>query len=56
MYFYFEKETTSLIAMHTTTSELKKIRERIKKIRFEKGLTQDNMADMLHISQNAYHK
>jgi len=42
--------------MNTTTAELKNIRERIKTIRFKKGLTQDNMATMLHISQNAYHK
>lgn len=42
--------------MNTTGIELKEIRERIKRIRFEKGLTQDNMADMLSISQNAYHK
>ena len=42
--------------MNTTTSELKKIRDRIKNIRFKKGFTQENMADMLHISQNAYHK
>lgn len=56
MYFYFEKENTLLIAMNTTATELKNIRERIKTIRFEKGLTQENLADMLHISQNAYHK
>ena len=42
--------------MNTTSTELKNIRERIKSIRFKKGLTQDNMADMLNISQNAYHK
>lgn len=42
--------------MKTTYIELKKIRERLKKIRIEKGLTQDNMADMLYISQNSYHK
>lgn len=42
--------------MKTTPSHLKNIRERIKKIRFEKGLTQDNMTDMLAISQNSYHK
>ncbi len=56
MYFYLEKEATSLNAMNTTATELKNIRERIKTIRFEKGLTQENLADMLHISQNAYHK
>ena len=32
------------------------IRERIKIIRIEKGYSQDYMADMLNISQNAYHK
>ena len=42
--------------MNTTATELKNIRERIKSIRFKKGLTQDNMADMLNISQNSYHK
>lgn len=42
--------------MKTTQIEIKEIRERLKKIRFEKGLTQDNMADMLSISQNSYHK
>ena len=42
--------------MNTTEQLVKEIRERIKKIRFEKGYTQDNMADMLNISQNAYHK
>lgn len=42
--------------MNTTISELKCIRERIKGIRYEKGFTQDNMADMLNISQNSYHK
>ncbi len=42
--------------MNSTVIELEKIRERIKQIRFNKGLTQDNMADMLNISQNAYHK
>jgi len=42
--------------MNTTETELKNIRKRIKSIRFKKGLTQDNMADMLNISQNSYHK
>lgn len=42
--------------MNTTNTELKSIRERIKEIRYKKGFTQDNMADMLNISQNAYHK
>jgi len=32
------------------------IRERIKKIRVEKGYSQEYMADRLNISQNAYHK
>ncbi len=32
------------------------IRKRIKKIRVEKGYSQEYMADMLSISQNAYHK
>jgi DNA-binding XRE family transcriptional regulator len=54
--FIPEEETIHKNAMNTTTEELEKIRERIKKIRFEKGLTQDNMASMLNISQNAYHK
>ncbi|WKD85750.1 HTH-type transcriptional regulator PrtR [Polaribacter huanghezhanensis] len=40
----------------STTEELKNIRQRIKSIRFKKGLTQDNMASMLNVSQNAYHK
>ena len=42
--------------MNTTEQLVCEIRERIKNIRFEKGLTQDNMADMLNLSQNAYHK
>ena len=42
--------------MNTTQQLVNEIRERIKRIRFEKGYTQDNMADMLNISQNAYHK
>ena len=32
------------------------IRERIKKIRIEKGYSQEYMADRLNVSQNAYHK
>tara|TARA_B100000780_G_scaffold135383_1_gene94854 strand:+ start:707 stop:985 length:279 start_codon:yes stop_codon:yes gene_type:complete len=36
--------------------EIKEIRERIKTVRIEKGYSQDYMADMLNISQNAYHK
>jgi transcriptional regulator with XRE-family HTH domain len=35
---------------------VKEIRERIKTVRIEKGYSQDYMADMLNISQNAYHK
>tara|TARA_R110001606_G_C14967250_1_gene602682 strand:- start:76 stop:351 length:276 start_codon:yes stop_codon:yes gene_type:complete len=42
--------------MHNTIEELKCIKKRIKSIRFKKGLTQENMADMLQISQNSYHK
>ncbi|MFY0630199.1 MAG: helix-turn-helix transcriptional regulator [Flavobacteriaceae bacterium] len=43
--------------MNDTTQQLvNEIRERIKKIRLEKGYSQDYMADMLDISQNAYHK
>ena len=42
--------------MNTTNTELRNIRERIKEVRYKKGFTQDNMADMLNISQNAYHK
>jgi transcriptional regulator with XRE-family HTH domain len=43
--------------MDTRAQELIiEIRKRIKQIRFEKGYTQENMADMLNISQNAYYK
>ncbi|MFD2568424.1 helix-turn-helix domain-containing protein [Pseudotenacibaculum haliotis] len=42
--------------MSTTQQLVDEIRERIKKIRIEKGYSQDYMAEMLNISQNAYHK
>lgn len=42
--------------MNTTQQIVKEIRERIKRVRLEKGYSQDYMADMLNISQNAYHK
>ena len=42
--------------MSTTQQIVEEIRERIKRIRLEKGYSQDYMADMLNISQNAYHK
>lgn len=42
--------------MNTSEFQVNEIRKRIKEIRYEKGYTQDNMADMLCISQNAYHK
>ena len=42
--------------MPTSQQLVKDILERIKKIRVEKGYSQEYMADMLSISQNAYHK
>ena len=42
--------------MSTTQQSVDEIRERIKKIRTEKGYSQEYMADMLSISQNSYHK
>lgn len=42
--------------MPTSQQLVKDIRERIKRIRTEKGYSQEYMADMLSISQNAYHK
>ena len=42
--------------MHTTKQLVNDIRDRIKKIRIEKGYSQEYMAGMLNISQNAYHK
>jgi transcriptional regulator with XRE-family HTH domain len=42
--------------MHTTQQLVNDIRDRIKKIRIEKGYSQEYMAEMLDISQNAYHK
>ncbi len=42
--------------MNTTIAELESIRKRLKKIRFDKGFTQEFMADKLDISQNSYHK
>ena len=42
--------------MKTSKLLVEGIRERIKIIRIEKGYSQDYMAYMLNISQNAYHK
>ena len=42
--------------MNNSKIIVKEIRERIKTVRIEKGYSQDYMADMLNISQNAYHK
>ena len=42
--------------MNNSKIIVKEIRERIKTVRIEKGYSQDYMADMLKISQNAYHK
>ncbi len=42
--------------MHNTQKLVEEIRERIKKVRIEKGYSQDYMAIMLNISQNSYHK
>ena len=42
--------------MNNSKIIVKEIRERIKTVRIEKGYSQDYMADMLCISQNAYHK
>ena len=42
--------------MNTSKLLVEGIRERIRVIRIEKGYSQDYMADMLKISQNAYHK
>ena len=42
--------------MKTSKLLVEGIRERIKIIRIEKGYSQGYMADMLNISQNAYHK
>lgn len=42
--------------MNAAQQLVDEIRERIKKIRLEKGYSQDYMADKLNISQNAYHK
>lgn len=42
--------------MSTSQQLVNDIRERIKKIRIEKGYSQEYMADQLSISQNAYHK
>lgn len=36
--------------------ELQLICDRIRKLRYEKGLTQERVANHLNISQNAYHK
>ncbi len=36
--------------------EVADILKRIKKYRYLSGLTQENMADMLNMSQNAYYK
>ena len=42
--------------MPTSQQLVNDIRERIKRIRIEKGYSQEYMADMLNVSQNAYHK
>ena len=42
--------------MNTSKLQVEKIRERIITLRIDKGYSQDYMADMLNISQNAYHK
>ena len=42
--------------MNTSKLLVEGIREKIRAIRIEKGYSQDYMADMLKISQNAYHK
>ena len=42
--------------MNTSKLQVEKIRERIRTLRIDKGYSQDYMADMLNISQNAYHK
>jgi transcriptional regulator with XRE-family HTH domain len=42
--------------MPTSQQLVNDIRDRIKKIRIEKGYSQEYMADRLNISQNAYHK
>ena len=42
--------------MHTSEQLVTNILMRIKKIRIDKGYSQDYMADRLGISQNAYHK
>ncbi len=36
--------------------ELRVIRKRIQKLRFDRGLSQQRVADYLDVSQNAYHK
>lgn len=36
--------------------ELQLICDRIRRYRYEKGFSQQNIADQLNISQNAYHK
>lgn len=38
------------------TNKIQQILKRIKDLRYLKGFTQDNMADMMGISQNAYYK
>ena len=42
--------------MNTSKLQVEEIRERIRTLRIDKGYSQDYMADMLNISQNAYHK
>ena len=42
--------------MSTSKLQVEEIRERIRTLRIEKGYSQDYMAVMLNISQNAYHK
>lgn len=42
--------------MSISKKQVEEIRERIRTLRIDKGYSQDYMADMLNISQNAYHK
>ena len=41
--------------MNTSKLQVEEIRERIRTLRIDKGYSQDYMADILNISQNAYH-
>ena len=46
----------SIFDPDTSKLQVEEIRERIRTLRIDKGYSQDYMADMLNISQNAYHK